>query len=163
VTTKSDFTTEEWNRLLQSPVLAGLYVIFSDPNITGMFREMSVLIKSVYEQPVLEAAQELVGELVVDFKVQTQVDEHLPGSEDISKGKPGEVKREMLEFVKGIAVLVDAKATADEAAGFKEWLFNVARAVSEEAREGGFLGMGGERVSDKEEAALENLKYTLRL
>jgi len=42
-------------------------------------------------------------------------------------------------------------------------LFGVAKAVSEAAKEGAFLGMGGERVSDKEKAALENLKATLGL
>ena len=49
-----------------------------------------------------------------------------------------------------MVALLDAKANPDETAGFREWLFGVAKTVSEAAKEGAFLGMGGERVSDKE-------------
>lgn len=163
MTTKSDFSTEEWNQLLQSPFLAGLYVILSDLNITGMIKEMGALFKSVQEQPVPTEAQELVSALIADIKRESENNEQLPGSEEISKDDLGDVEGRVLESVEGVVVLVDSKATSDEAAGFMVWLFTVAKAVSDAAKEGGFLGMGGERVSDKEKTALKNLKSTLRI
>ena len=163
MTTKKDYTTEEWNQLLESPLQAGYYVIYADPSITGMFKEMKALFKAVLEQTIPYGAQELVGSLVADIKEKSENKEHLPSSDDMSKGDPKDVMARMLEFVQGVAALVDAKATSDEAAGFKEWLFNVAIAVSDAVKEGGFMGMGGERVSDKEKAALENLKSILGL
>ena len=163
MTTKKDYTTEEWNQLLESPLQAGFYVIYADPSITGMFKERKDLFKAVLEQTIPEGAQELVGSLVADIKEKSENKEQMPSSDDMSKGEIEEVMAKMLDFVQGVATLVDAKATSDEAAGFKEWLFNVAKAVSEAAKEGGFMGMGGERVSDNEEAALENLKSTFRL
>ena len=48
----------------------------------------------------------------------------------MSKVDPAQVMAKMLEFVQGVAALLDAKATPEEAAGFKEWLFAVAKAVS---------------------------------
>jgi hypothetical protein len=36
---------------------------------------------------------------------------------------------------------------------FKQWLADVAQVVAEADKEGGFLGIGGKRVSDKEQAA----------
>jgi len=48
----------------------------------------------------------------------------------MSKVDPAQVTAKMLEFVQGVAALLDAKATPEEAAGFKEWLFAVAKAVS---------------------------------
>jgi hypothetical protein len=163
MTTKSDFTTEEWNQLLQSPLQAGMYVIVADPSITGMFKEMKAMFKAVLEQPVPEAAAELVNSLVADLKEKTENKEEMPGSEDMSKSELEEVMAKMLEFVKGVAVVLDAEATSEEAEGFKEWLFGVAQAVSEAAKEGGHLGFGGVRVSEKEKAALKNLKSALRL
>lgn len=163
MTTKKDYTIKEWNQLLESPLQAGFYVIYADPSIIGMFKERKVLFKAVLEQTIPEGAQELVGSLVADIKEKSENKEQMPSSDDMSKGEIEEVMAKMLDFVQGVATLVDAKATSDEAAGFKEWLFSVAKAVSEAAKEGGFMGMGGERVSDNEEAALENLKSTLRL
>jgi hypothetical protein len=52
-----------------------------------------------------------------------------------------------LQFVKEVVDLLNTKANPDEATGFKEWLYGVAKAVSEAAKEGGHLGFGGERVS----------------
>jgi len=68
ITNRTDYTTGEWNQLLQSPVQAGIYVVYADPSITGMFKEMKVIFKAMQEQPVPEAAQELVGSLVADVK-----------------------------------------------------------------------------------------------
>jgi hypothetical protein len=163
MTTKTDYTTEEWNQLLESPLQAGFYVIYADPSITGIFKEMKALFKAVLEQTIPDGAQELVGSLVADIMEKSENKEQLPSSDDMSKGDPEEVMARMLEFVQGVAALVDAKATSEEAAGFKEWLYAVAKAVSEAVKEGVFMGMGGERVSDKEKAALENLKSTLGL
>lgn len=163
MTTKTDFTTEEWDQLLQSPIQIGFYMIFADPSFTGMFKEMKAMFKTILEQPVPDDTQDLVSSLVADIKEKTDNKEQLPGSDNMSKAQFEEVMAEMLEFIKGVAVLLDAKSTRDEAAGFKEWLFGVAKAVSEAAKEGGHLGFGGVRVSDKEESALNKLKFALRM
>ena len=163
MTTKKDYTTEEWNQLLESPLQAGFYVIYADPSVTGMFKEMKALFKAVLEQTIPDGAQELVGSLVADIKEKSENKEQMPSSDDMSKGDPEEIMARMLAFVQNVAALVDAKATSEEAAGFKEWLYAVAKAVSEAVKDGGFIGMGGKRVSDKEKAALENLKSTLHL
>jgi len=163
MTTKTDFTTEEWNQLLESPLQAGFYVIYADPSITGMFKEMKALTKAVLEQTIPDGAKELVDSLVADIKEKSENKEQMPSSDDMSKGDPEEIMARMLAFVQGVAALVDAKATSEEAAGFKEWLYAVAKAVSESVKDGGFMGMGGKPVSDKEKAALKNLKSTLHL
>ena len=163
MTTKKDYTTEEWNQLLESPLQAGFYVIYADPSVTGMFKEMKALFKAVLEQTIPDGAQELVGSLVADIKEKSENKEQMPSSDDMSKGDPEEIMARMLAFVQNVAALVDAKATSEEAAGFKEWLYAVAKAVSEAVKDGGFIGMGSKPVSDKEKAALENLKSTLHL
>jgi len=42
-----------------------------------------------------------------------------------------------------------------EADGFKSWLLSLSNRVAEAAKEGGFLGIGGTRVSEQEQSALK--------
>jgi len=121
------------------------------------------MFNAVLEQPVPEAAQALVGALVADIKEKSENKEQLPVSEDINKGDPTEVMEKQLQFVKEVVDLLNIKAVPDEAAKFKKWLYGVAKAVSEAAKEGGHLGFGGVRVSDKEKAALQDIHEVLGL
>jgi hypothetical protein len=67
------------------------------------------------------------------------------------------VKKTALEALKAAAALLDAKATPDEAAEIKSWLYDVSVKAANAAKEGGFLGFGGTRVSEKEKAALQEI------
>lgn len=53
--------------------------------------------------------------------------------------------------------ILDAKASVEDAAAYKLWLLETAAAVCAAARTGGFLGFGGERISEKEQAFLDDL------
>jgi hypothetical protein len=58
--------------------------------------------------------------------------------------------------------VVDAKAL-DDAAAFKAWLRQISQHVAEASKEGGFLGIGGEQVSDAEKATLKEISGALKL
>lgn len=58
---------------------------------------------------------------------------------------------------------MDAKATPDEAKAYKEWVVSVAENVAEAAKEGGFLGIDGTQVSEKEKIALDEISKGLGL
>ena len=60
--------------------------------------------------------------------------------------------------------LLEQKSEPVEAAGYKGWLMDVARAVAEAGKEDqGFLGHGGVMVNDAERAALAAIAETLGL
>ncbi len=60
--------------------------------------------------------------------------------------------------------LLDEKATAEEAAGFKAWLLAIAVTVAQAGKEDqGFLGRGGVVVNDAERSALGSIATTLGL
>jgi hypothetical protein len=62
------------------------------------------------------------------------------------------------------ARLLDEKATADEAAGYKSWLLDIAIVVAKAGKEDqGFLGRGGVLVNDAERSALRAIATTLGL
>lgn len=163
MTTKADFTTEEWNRLLQAPVAAGFSVMLADPDFTGILRELKALSRAFDRLDVPPEAKELIGSLVADLREMSERKERLPGSEDFTEGRPEEIRARILDDLRGIGPILVVRATTAEAEGFREWLLGIGRAVAEASREGGFLGIGGTRVSEKEKAALRELAEVLEV
>ena len=66
----------------------------------------------------------------------------------------------LISSCKQAADVVAQKSPA-EAEEYKRWLVSLARKTAEAAKEGGFLGIGGTRVSETEAAALKDLAATL--
>ena len=55
-------------------------------------------------------------------------------------------------------LLLAAKASPAEAQAYKQMLVDVAQQAADASNEGGFLGFGGVRVSDKEKAFIAEVK-----
>jgi len=163
LTSRKDFTPEEWNQLLQSPVLAGFYVIFSDPNSLGMFNEFRALFTAIFEQPVSTDGEELVRLLVEEFGDKTNTPNGLPGFESLPEGEPEDEMEKAIKILEEVVILLETKTSPGEAAAVKTWLFGVAERVSEASKEGSRFGFGGELVSKKEKYALSKLRFTLRV
>jgi len=60
-----------------------------------------------------------------------------------------------------LATNADASEAASEAAEYKSWVLSIGQAVANAAKEGGFLGFGGESVSDDEEEILARITAAL--
>ncbi|MBP2146817.1 hypothetical protein J2129_002271 [Methanofollis sp. W23] len=161
MTTKDDYTPEEWGRLLQAPVYVGFYVIMADPNLRGMIKELRALSKALESQLVPESARELVVSLVAEIREKSEGMKKLPGTEELSQGTPEEIRARVLDTLRGVTPLLENKAPSEEIAGFKKWLLSLALVVAEASKRGGFLGIGGVRVSEKEKAALAELDRVL--
>ncbi len=67
MTTRSDYTEEEWNSLLTAPVLAGTYIIATDVSVTAMGKEMKGMLQAIQKQDVSDASKELVAAIVADI------------------------------------------------------------------------------------------------
>ena len=159
MTTKNDFTAEEWQLLTLAPVNAGSYIITADLSVMGAIREMKALGKALKDSTPPAAAQELVAELIADAEAQAKNEEE----KETAPAQEGEDVREPIrQALQQTATLLDAKCTPDEAAGFKQWLLDVAQAVAEADKEGSHFGIGGQRVSDKEQTALAELATLLK-
>ena len=74
---------------------------------------------------------------------------------------PEKIRELLLDDSREIASLLAQKANAAEAGEYKAWMMSVAESVARAAKEGGFLGMGGERVSAGEIALFTELASTL--
>jgi hypothetical protein len=75
---------------------------------------------------------------------------------DLQRFTAGVDKTSALAVIRdGVALL--SRQGADEAASYKSMLLEVGNAVANATKEGGFLGIGGKRVSDAEAAILQEI------
>lgn len=79
-----------------------------------------------------------------------------------SGAKPADVVQRSLENLREVSGILAAKAPGD-APGFKAWLNTISEKVAEASSEGGFLGIGGVQVSDKEKATLADISKALEM
>jgi hypothetical protein len=61
------------------------------------------------------------------------------------------------ERLRQALAILQAKAGPDDLAAYKGFVLAVVQAVAEANREGGFAGIGGEEVSEREQAALDEM------
>jgi hypothetical protein len=69
--------------------------------------------------------------------------------------------QEILDELGEVNAIVTAKATPEEAAGFREYLLTAAQRAADAAKEGGFMGFGAKQVSEGEETMLARLREVL--
>jgi hypothetical protein len=158
LTTKADFTDEEWARLQRAPFVAAMAISLADPGgpIEAVKESMAAL------KTVTEAAQPGSGELVEEIakSIAEKAKERKSPLGDF-KPRGALAGEEILEELRAVNGLVTTKATPEEAAGVRDWLLTAAKRAAEAAKEGGFLGFKAERVSEGEQRMLDKLGEVL--
>jgi hypothetical protein len=149
MTTKADFNAEEWSTVVEGPVLAGMGVVAAGRG--GTLRE-SVAMGRVYaEARQRQGESELLNELVSS---PPSVDpQRLRGA-----GGPAAVSSGRLREALGV---LREKGSTEDLEAYKSFVMDVARAAAEAHKEGGFIGIGGKRISDEEQTALDEIRAVL--
>jgi hypothetical protein len=146
---KADFNAEEWERVVQGPVLAGLRVVAADRG--GTLRE-SMSMGRVYADARREHGDsELLDEIVAS---PPQLDPRQLTS-------PEALQSKTLDGLAEAVRILDAKATPEEVDGYRRFVLGLAERVAQAHKEGGFLGVGGQAISDEEQRALDEIVATL--
>jgi hypothetical protein len=148
MTGKSDFTEEEWKQVLEGPTSAGLAVIASDRG--GSIKETFSMAKAYTEARKQRGDSELLDEIV---NAKPEMDRTRAHSQE-------EMKEHALQDIRDAVSLVESKATPEELEEFRGFIRGLAQRVAE-ARKEGFMGLSGERVSDEEKAAIEEINTAL--
>jgi hypothetical protein len=160
--TMTNFTSDEWKKLLESPLLAGFAISAADPS--GFFstlKEGLANARALAEAKNNPSADELIKAVTADLLTADGRTNAREGVKAVAtSGDFAGIKDRALAELRQTAVILDAKAPAD-AAAFKAWLGHIAQVVAEAGSEGGFLGFGGVKVSDKEKATLAEINTTL--
>jgi hypothetical protein len=155
VTTKSDFTEDEWSRVVRAPFVAGMAISLADPGgPIEATKETIATLKSATNPP---SREQLLAEVALEVEAMRQQKQSpLGGYRPAADGPP--VGEQVLDELRAAQALVAAKAAPDEAAAFGRWLVTAAQAAADAAKEGGFLGFGAQQVSEREAAMLDQVR-----
>jgi hypothetical protein len=157
MSTKADFSVEEWDLFRSSPLMASILVVAASPSgPVGIVQESAAAGRMIIEAS--GAAQTpLLKELAEDLKARMSIPKPPAGA------SPAQIQEAAAEILRRTSDLLAKKATPEEAAEYKQWLVKVAQATAEASKEGGFLGFGGTLVSDEEKTALAAVNTALGL
>jgi len=153
------FTGEEWTLLRLTPSLVASGTAAADPS--GLFssiKESFAGAKGMAEAFKTNSGLELFTALAADRSIPGMPDPKTMLGEGSREQQMQNLKNAVLERVKLAVTLVAAKASPTEAEAYKQMLLGVALQAADASKEGGFLGFGGVRVSDKEEAFIAEVK-----
>src|SRR5918999_417203 len=159
MTTKDDFTEEEWTRLERAPIVAGMAISLADPGgPIEAVKESMAAIKTILEAAQAGGQAELVDAVAKDVAEKAQKRQNPLGDFKPRGTQAGEA---ILEGLREGNRLVTEKATPEEAQAFREWLLSAAKRAADAAKEGGFMGFRAERVSEGEQQMLDKLGEVL--
>jgi hypothetical protein len=159
---KSDFTDQEWAKLLSSPMIAGIAITAADPSgVWGLIKEGMAGGWALVEARQSAQANPLIKAVAEDFATadgraaaRTALQAQFAGA------KAEGLKDAALAELRAVSRVLDTKAP-HHAGAFRAWLQGVAHKAAEAGTEGGFLGFGGVAVSDAEKATLAEIALAL--
>jgi hypothetical protein len=158
VTTKSDFTEEEWATLVRAPMVAGMAITFADPGgPIEVVKETSAVLKFATGSS-SEQRDDLVGEVAREMRGLVEQRKN-PAADFKPRGTMA--GKEILDELSRANEIVAAKATPEEAEAFRAWIMECAQRAAEAAKEGGFMGFRAEQVSQGEKDMLAQLRSAL--
>jgi hypothetical protein len=139
MTTKSDFSAEEWQLILEAPPSAGMIVVTAQRG--GMFRETIAMAKAYAEARRQHGESELLDEVVSAKPERDHTHYH----------SPEELKQHALEHVRDAIVVLERKATPVEVDEYRRFIITLTHRVAAAHRE------HGQDVSESEQAAIDDI------
>ena len=148
---KEDFNAVDWDSIATAPAIAGLIVITAQRG--GTIRESVAMAKAYVAAGEQHSGHDILGEIVAKP----------PEVSPREFGSVEELKTQGLDRIRGAVDLLEAKATPEELDAYKQFTLTVATAAAEADKSGGFLGVGGDRISEAEQGALDLISSALGL
>ncbi len=155
------FTEAEWKLIVTAAPMVGIAIAAASPSGPyGIMKEMMSVSMAVQELIAKGSRNALVSALIEDYK------EHRtrPDGPLMKSTTPDDAQKLALSHLRSLTEMLYRKSLAEsDVDEFKRWLVTIAERVAEAAAEGGFLGFGGQRVSDEERAMIRKITFTLGL
>jgi hypothetical protein len=149
------FSPVEWTILTELPIRVLAAAMRADESgELGLLMQQATGLTELSSRANEYASSELVQRIFEHYKSQGDGEaQTLQLSEQwIERLMPDTIER-----ARQATEILAAKTDPENAAAYKLWLLETAAAVCAAARTGGFLGFGGERISEKEQAYLDEL------
>jgi hypothetical protein len=159
--TQSDFNQDEWNALVELPLLIGTAVIITPQAGPLQFvQEISSLMQFVAASkaspvPLVAAVAQSLEARQAAQNDTSSVDGSTPGA-----GRE-DLQRQLLDHIADVNKLLASRVSVEEATDYKLWLIQLAERVAQAAKEGTFLGLGGTRVTEAETMVIAEVAEAL--
>ena len=155
MTTKDDFTEDEWARVVRAPMVAGMAISLADPGgPIEATKETMATARTATNPP---SREQLLAEVALEIQARCSS----TATRSRASSPPRRAAARESRCSRSCAPcggIVAAKATAEEATAFGTWLVAAAQAAADAAKEGGFMGFHAERVSEREQAMLDQVR-----
>src|SRR4051812_17170072 len=148
MTAEGDFTEQEWKLVLQGPPSAGMIVITAQRG--GSLKETFSIAKAYGDARKEHGESELLDAIAAS---KPEIDRTRYHSAE-------ELKENGLRHLREAVELLIQKAEPSEVEQYKRFVITLAQRVAEAHKEG-FLGLRGERVSEAEHAAIDQIAEAL--
>jgi len=168
------FTDSEWIVLQQAPMKAIQLVTLADKaDPVSFLQETYLAIQIFSEEQQKEHSNDLVKALLAALKAADAEAPHQ--GEDLILTKEFQYLNELRNFkdanegrtqsidhLKQVSSILNDKVTLNQAQEFRQWLVSLAERVAESVKESGaWRGIGGERISKEESAAIREVERAL--
>ncbi len=143
MTSKSDFTAEEWQLILEAPPSAGMIVVTAQRG--GSFRETVAMAKAYVEARQQHGQSQLLDEIVAAKPERDHTHYH----------SPEELRQHGLQHLRDSVTLLESKAAPEEVDEYRQFIVNLSHKVAAAHRE------HGQEVSEAEQSAINDINEAL--
>jgi hypothetical protein len=143
MTAKSDFSTDEWQQILEAPPSAGMIVVTAQRG--GTLRETIAIAKAYVEARQQHGESELLDEIVAAKPERDHTHYH----------SAEELKQQGLQHLRDSVAVLQRKATPVEVDEYRRFIVTLAQKVAAAHRE------HGQVVSEPEQAAIDDITTAL--
>jgi hypothetical protein len=143
MTSKSDFTPEEWRLILEAPPSAGMIVVTAQHG--GSFRETIAMAKAYAEARQQHGKSELLDEIVAAKPERDHTHYH----------SLEEVKQHGLQHLRDSVALLEKKVTTEEVEEYRRFIVTLSHRVAAAHREHGV------DVTESEQKAIDEITEAL--
>jgi hypothetical protein len=162
MSSKANYTAEEWELLSSAPFVVGASLIVVEPSgLWGILKEIFSAFMATGTGKVQFHDNELIQAIFADTH-QRQAPESVSSYAKLSQ----EVRRQQMQtdalaHCRKVNHVLAQKALPQETLEYKAWLLAVAKHVAGADKEDGFLGLTGRRISEAELEYLHTIAEAL--
>lgn len=160
MTVKDRFSPEDWATLVQAPLMAAMAIVAVSPSGPfGVTREMMAAGRAIQEKRTGKAGNDLARAIAEEYSGNLAA---LP-TLNVSGMSPKQVYKQAMDCLRRAIGILYRQNDDEQTEGFTRWLYEISVEVAHATKEGGFLGFGGQIVSEDELAALRQIAWVLGL
>ena len=165
--TQVDFNEQDWFLISSTPSLVGTAVAMAgNSGMIGTLQEMMASVKGMMEANQAYPHNALIQAIVAQPQDREEAKARAERYQQMAMEKMNEANIRSPQALAAQALgdfsnamgLIASRGNHQEVTEYREWVLSVAKKVPEAAKEGGFLGFGGQQVSSEEVALLGQLE-----